>query len=89
MGATPTTQIGSMTNHGGVMITGSPTRTADNIPICRLGDLVNCPIPNHGINPIVSIITQVDTENLPTGNLTAITQCGSELVTGSPDVFTG
>ena len=89
MSATPTGRLGDGLSHGAVLITGSPNRIVNDIPVCRLGDLINCPIEGHGINPIIAINTQVFTNGEATTNFTAISQCGAQLISGSPNVFTG
>lgn len=45
--------LGDKTDHGGTVISGSPTQAIHGKPIARLGDQVSCPIPGHGVNPIV------------------------------------
>lgn len=51
--ALPVVRLGDSTSHGGKVISASPTHLIDNVGIARVGDQVACPIPGHGINPIV------------------------------------
>ena len=46
---------GTTSSHGGVMISssGSGLQVAGR-PVCRVGDSHSCPIPGHGVTPIVS-----------------------------------
>lgn len=46
-------RLGDKTTHGGVVVTASPIHTLRGIGIARMGDMVACPIPGHGTNPIV------------------------------------
>lgn len=46
-------RLGDLTSHGGRVITASATHTIGGIGIARMGDMVVCPIPSHGINAIV------------------------------------
>lgn len=46
-------RLGDKTTHGGVVITASPIHTLRGIGIARVGDMVACPVPGHGTNPIV------------------------------------
>lgn len=46
-------RLGDKTTHGGVVITASPVHTVRGIGIARKGDMVACPLPGHGTNPIV------------------------------------
>lgn len=45
-------RLGDRTTHGGVVTTASLIHTAHGIGIARMGDMVTCPLPGHGINPI-------------------------------------
>jgi len=73
-------RLGDISSHGGVIITGA-SRTLDNgMPVARMGDLHVCPIPGHGVTPIV-------TEGLPNARIGDITACGAIIVTGSPDTI--
>jgi uncharacterized Zn-binding protein involved in type VI secretion len=46
-------RLGDKTTHGGVVISASTLHTVRGIGIARKGDMVTCPLPGHGINPIV------------------------------------
>jgi len=46
-------RLGDRTTHGGVVVTSSPIHTLRGIGIARIGDMVACPLPGHGTNPIV------------------------------------
>ena len=48
----PVVRLGDTSNHGGAMITAGTKHVAGSIEICRVGDLLDCPI--HGVNPIVT-----------------------------------
>ncbi|UBM09080.1 PAAR domain-containing protein [Cupriavidus metallidurans] len=45
--------VGDATTHGGVILTGSDTMIVMGRKAARVGDLVSCPLPGHGINPII------------------------------------
>ncbi|MBQ5946158.1 PAAR domain-containing protein [Massilia sp. ST3] len=51
--ALPIVRLGDRTSHGGKVISASTTHLIDGIGIARLGDMITCPIPGHGINTIV------------------------------------
>lgn len=42
------------TDHGGFVITASENTHIDERRVARIGDMVSCPRPGHGINPIVT-----------------------------------
>lgn len=47
-------RLGDPTSHGGKVISASTTHTIDGVGVARVGDMVACPLPGHGINPIIS-----------------------------------
>ena len=51
--ALPIIRLGDPTSHGGKVVSASLTHLLNGIGIARAGDLVACPVPGHGINPIV------------------------------------
>jgi uncharacterized Zn-binding protein involved in type VI secretion len=51
--ARPIVRLGDRTSHGGVVTSASDTHSIGGIGIARLGDLVACPLPGHGVNVIV------------------------------------
>lgn len=51
--ALPIVRLGDKTTHGGAVISASPMHTLRGIGIARMGDMVACPMPGHGTNPIV------------------------------------
>lgn len=85
--------VGSMSDHGGQIITGDPTMQIDGKPVARVGDLHSCPqfyptvppIP-HSITPIIRT-APVDMR----GNVnlrefayeTDTTGCGATMLKGS------
>ena len=46
-------RLGDPTSHGGKVITASETHVLNGIGIARQGDSVACPLPGHGVNPII------------------------------------
>lgn len=46
-------RLGDGHSHGGSVISASSTVTAEGSGVARIGDLVSCPLPGHGVNPIV------------------------------------
>jgi len=51
----------------------------------RMGDLHVCPIPGHGVTPIVTGSLDTITEGLPNARVGDIIGCGAVIVTGSPN----
>ena len=46
--------IGDKTDHGGVVIEGTPASTAGGIAIARVGDKVTCPKRGHGGTTVIA-----------------------------------
>jgi uncharacterized Zn-binding protein involved in type VI secretion len=73
------------TSHGGVVISGSPTRYVGGMPVARMGDFVNCPMryPNgqpHGVNPIIEGHGSFLVNGRPVALVGHKTQCGCVLM---------
>ncbi|WP_118987741.1 PAAR domain-containing protein [Photorhabdus sp. CRCIA-P01] len=45
--------LGDATNRGGKVITASSTIYFDDKQAALVGDLIDCPIDGHGVNPII------------------------------------
>jgi uncharacterized Zn-binding protein involved in type VI secretion len=79
-------RLGDDTDHGGKVITASTTMTVLGKPVARIGDLVSCPIYNHGVNPIIegeSTMTDQGKSIALDGHRTA---CGCSLISSIPKV---
>lgn len=72
--------LGDVTDHGGKVIEGSPTHAINGKPIARLGDKVDCPIPNHGVNPIVEGDSDYRVNGIPVALEGHKTECGCVLI---------
>lgn len=42
----PISRIGDTSDHGGSIITGSPSLQTSGVPVARIGDILDC--PQHG-----------------------------------------
>jgi uncharacterized Zn-binding protein involved in type VI secretion len=45
--------LGDKTTHGGAVISASSTHITQGKAVALVGDLVMCPVPGHGVNPII------------------------------------
>ncbi|MEJ8846200.1 PAAR domain-containing protein [Variovorax robiniae] len=77
--------LGDKTNHGGVVITASENTFTDEKRVARIGDLVKCPIPGHGINPIVTASPYVEIDGRRVARHHDTTACGSLLLASQFD----
>ncbi|MWL87318.1 MULTISPECIES: PAAR domain-containing protein [unclassified Cupriavidus] len=77
--------VGDTTDHGGKVISGSPTHTVGGKAIARLGDLVDCPqkYPGgrpHGVNKIVDAHPTVTMGGVPVAVDGCHSECGCVLI---------
>ena len=77
--------VGDSTDHGGTVISGSPTRDIDGKAIARIGDQVSCPqvYPGgkpHGVNKIVTGHATVTVDGIAVAVENCTTECGCKLI---------
>ncbi len=80
--------VGDSTDHGGKVISGSPTRDIDGKPIARIGDQVACPMlypggKPHGVNKILTDHAQVTVDGIAVAIHGSVTECGCKLIGSS------
>lgn len=80
--------LGDKTDHGGTVISGSPTQAIHGKPIARMGDQVSCPIKGHGVNAIVEGDPAYKVNGMPVALEGHKTACGCSLI-GSVTVTHG
>lgn len=85
--ARPQARLGDRSSHGGSIITGSVTAFVNGRPVARMGDMHVCPIPGHGVTPIVGGSMNTATDGRPNARLGDIAGCGAVIVSGSLNVF--
>jgi uncharacterized Zn-binding protein involved in type VI secretion len=76
----PVAIIGSKSDHGGTVITGSPTFTAHGVPVARVGDMHDC--PKHGKTPILAGSNTHTDNGTPFAHIGSKTGCGATIITG-------
>ncbi len=79
----PQARLGDISSHGGTVITGSFTTLVNGRPVARMCDLHVCPIPGHGVTPIVSGSFDTTTDGRPNARMGDMAGCGAVIVTGS------
>ena len=81
------TRVGDQCTHGAKVITGDGSRIVEDQKVARVGDLVFCPLPRHGVNKIISSVANiVMTADQKTSHTVSRTQCGAVIITGSQSV---
>ena len=81
--------VGDKTDHGGTVVSGSPTHDIRGQAIARLGDTVDCPqsYPGgkpHGINNIVTAYSTFTVNGVPVAVDGCKTECGCILIGSLP-----
>lgn len=81
--------VGDKTDHGGTVISGSPTHDIRGRAIARLGDQVNCPQSYPGrkpqeVNKITSAYNSCTVNGMPVAVEGCTTQCGCKLIGSLP-----
>ena len=72
--------LGDKTSHGGTVIEASGESSIGGIRIARLGDRHSCPIPGHGVNPIVTGDATLLIDGKPVARMGDTTACGAVLI---------
>ena len=82
-------RIGDQSSHGGVVVSGASKTMMFGKAVALLGDKVSCPIPGHGVCPIV----EGDPGWLVDGKPVALeghkTACGAALISSMPEMDKG
>jgi len=81
--------VGDRTDHGGVVISGSPDHDIRGKAIARLGDKVDCPLPYpggkpHGVNKIITAHSTLTVNGVPVAVEGCTTECGCKLIGSQP-----
>jgi uncharacterized Zn-binding protein involved in type VI secretion len=81
--------VGDSTDHGGKVISGSPTHDIGGKAIARLGDKVSCPqlYPGgrpHGINKIINAHSSFTVGGIAVAVEGCKTECGCTLIGKAP-----
>jgi uncharacterized Zn-binding protein involved in type VI secretion len=73
-------RLGDTSDHGGQIVTASPSFKVEGIPVARIGDILDC--PEHGKNPIVSSLTTQKQGGVLLAHVGSKTECGATITTG-------
>jgi uncharacterized Zn-binding protein involved in type VI secretion len=81
--------VGDKTDHGGTVISGSPTHDIRGRAIARLGDQVDCPQSYtggkpHGVNKIITAHGTFTVNGVPVAVEGCKTECGCTLIGSLP-----
>lgn len=75
--------LGSISSHGGRIITGSSNLTCDGIPVALFGSLHICPIPKHGVTRIINSSSLTNNNGTPIARVGDNVGCGAIIISGA------
>ena len=81
--------VGDKTDHGGTVISGSPSHDIQGRAIARIGDQVDCPQSHlggkpHGVNKITTGHGSLTVNGVPVAVEGCMTECGCKLIGSLP-----
>ena len=79
----PVARLTDTSDHGGTIVTAASQTTVEGKKIARVGDLHSCPIPGHGVTPIVTGSPRFKAEGAKVARTTSLTGCGASLIGGA------
>lgn len=79
-------RLGDATTHGGNVIQASSQMAIDGKPAALVGDMVSCPIPGHGVNPIIEGSTFMSFQDKAVAVEGCKCACGCALISSMPSV---
>lgn len=84
-------RLGDNSSHAGVLIPPVAKSVETNdIPTAHIGTLHACPIPGHGVTPLVSGLPSVTVEDKPVATVgVSVSGCGAVMVRGSSNTEAG
>lgn len=81
--------LGDKTTHGVSVISASSTMFVQGKKVVLLGDMVSCPIPFHGINPIVEGSSEWFSDGKPIVVDGCHSLCGCQVISSAPEASIG
>ncbi len=81
--------LGDKTTHQGEVISASSTMIVHGRPVALVGDNVSCPIPGHGVNPIVEGCLDWSENGRALVVNGCRSECGCQVISSAPDCMVG
>ena len=76
-------RLGDTSSHGGSVVSAASKWKCEGALIARKGDLFACPIPGHGVNPIIQGSGKWKCEDAAIARHGDLTACGAALISGA------
>ncbi|MFO3905851.1 PAAR domain-containing protein [Enterobacter hormaechei] len=81
--------LGDKTTHGGQVISASSTMIVNGKKVALIGDMVICPVPGHGSNPILEGSPEWSSDGKAVVVDGCKCQCGCQVISSAPDCAIG
>lgn len=82
MAANPVARIGDGSDHGGVIVSSGNT-PVEGPKVARVGDLHSCPIPFHGVTPILTGSPRYTEGGQKVARSGSVCGCGAIIIGGA------
>jgi uncharacterized Zn-binding protein involved in type VI secretion len=76
-------RLGDTSSHGGTIITAASKTLCEGKPVARVTDMLDCPLPGHGVNPIVTGSPHYLVEGQQCARTGSVTACGATIIGGA------
>lgn len=77
--------LGDPTTHGGIVLSASSTHIIQGRNVALVGDLVSCPLPGHGVNPILEGSSEWSEQGRALVVNGCLTQCGCQVIASTDE----
>lgn len=81
--------LGDKTTHGGCVISASSTMIVNDKKVALIGDMMSCPVPGHGTNPIVEGSPEWSSDGKAVVVDGCKCQCGCQVISSAPECAIG
>ncbi len=81
--------LGDKTTHGGQVISAAASFTVNSKKVALVGDMVNCPFPEHGTNQIIEGSAEWSSDGKAIVVDGCKCQCGCQVISSGPDSVIG
>ena len=76
-------RLGDTSSHGGTIISSASKTRVNGILVARVGDSHSCPLPGHGVTPILTGSSNFKCESSATAVVGSVCGCGAVINSGS------
>jgi uncharacterized Zn-binding protein involved in type VI secretion len=82
-------RLNDTSSHGGTIISAAAKTKVEGQMVARVGDMHSCPIPGHGVTPILTGSPKFKCEGAAVARTGSTTGCGAVIIGGATKTVTG